>query len=82
MFWRVAGFTQPSPVETLLDKDNFTLEELLDEDDIIQARAALTLGAVDACVDWGWERSACSSYRHQWKAGSKNCTFVVSRDKD
>lgn len=42
MFWRVAGFTQPSPVETLLDKENFTLEELLDEDDLIQVRAAYT----------------------------------------
>lgn len=39
MFWRVAGFTQPSPVETLLDKGTFTLEELLDEDDLIQACA-------------------------------------------
>ena len=37
MFWRVAGFTQPSPVETLLDKGTFTLEELLEEDDLIQA---------------------------------------------
>ena len=36
MFWRVAGFTQPSPIETILDKENFTLEELLDEDDLIQ----------------------------------------------
>ncbi|KAK9810040.1 hypothetical protein WJX72_003859 [[Myrmecia] bisecta] len=36
MFWRVAGFTQPSPVETILDKEAFTLEELLEEDDLIQ----------------------------------------------
>jgi hypothetical protein len=27
---------QPSPVEQILDKDEYTLEELLDEDDIIQ----------------------------------------------
>ena len=40
MFWRVAGFTQPSPIETILDKENFTLEELLDEDDLIQVASA------------------------------------------
>lgn len=27
MFWRVAGFSQPSPLENILDKDDFTLEE-------------------------------------------------------
>ena len=27
---------QPSPVEQILDKEEYTLEELLDEDDIIQ----------------------------------------------
>eukprot|EP00798_Chlamydomonas_sp_ICE-L_P031232 gene31232-6382_t len=36
MFWRVPGFSQPSPIEQILDKDEFTLEELLDEDDLIQ----------------------------------------------
>ena len=36
MFWKVAGFAQPSPIEAILDKDSFTLEELLDEDDLIQ----------------------------------------------
>ncbi|KAG1666584.1 hypothetical protein FOA52_000551 [Chlamydomonas sp. UWO 241] len=36
MFWKVPGFSQPSPVEQILDKDEYTLEELLDEDDIIQ----------------------------------------------
>ncbi|KIZ05115.1 Serine/threonine-protein phosphatase 6 regulatory subunit 2 [Monoraphidium neglectum] len=35
-FWRVAGFAQPSPIEQILDKEEYTLEELLDEDDIIQ----------------------------------------------
>eukprot|EP00955_Chlamydomonas_euryale_P039854 351532-Chlamydomonas_euryale.AAC.3 len=28
--------TKPSPVEQILDKEEFTLEELLDEDDTIQ----------------------------------------------
>uniref|UniRef100_A0A7S0WRG6 Uncharacterized protein n=1 Tax=Chlamydomonas leiostraca TaxID=1034604 RepID=A0A7S0WRG6_9CHLO len=36
MFWKVAGFSAPSPIEQLLDKEEFTLEELLDEDDLIQ----------------------------------------------
>ncbi len=36
MFWKVAGYSQPSPIEAILDKDEFVLEELLDEDDILQ----------------------------------------------
>jgi len=36
MFWKVAGFSQPSPIEQILDKQEFTLEELLDEEDMIQ----------------------------------------------
>ncbi|GFR52286.1 hypothetical protein Agub_g14820, partial [Astrephomene gubernaculifera] len=36
MFWKVTGFSQPSPVEQILDKEEFTLEELLEEDDIVQ----------------------------------------------
>lgn len=41
MFWRMAGLSTASPVETILDKDNFTLDELLDEDEIIQECKAL-----------------------------------------
>ncbi|KAF8097661.1 hypothetical protein N665_0284s0027 [Sinapis alba] len=36
MFWRMAGLSTASAVEAILDKDGFTLEELLDEDEIIQ----------------------------------------------
>ncbi|KAH7292030.1 hypothetical protein KP509_29G048200 [Ceratopteris richardii] len=36
MFWRMAGLSTASPVESLLDRDGFTLEELLDEDELIQ----------------------------------------------
>lgn len=36
MFWRVSGFTQPSPVEAALDRPNCTLEDLLPEDDLVQ----------------------------------------------
>ncbi|XP_047947954.1 serine/threonine-protein phosphatase 6 regulatory subunit 1-like isoform X2 [Salvia hispanica] len=41
MFWRMAGLSTASAVETILDKDDFTLEELLDEDEIIQECKAL-----------------------------------------
>ncbi|XP_057463083.1 uncharacterized protein LOC130753136 isoform X1 [Actinidia eriantha] len=41
MFWRMAGLSTASPVETIMDKENFTLEELLDEDEIIQECKAL-----------------------------------------
>lgn len=37
----MAGLSTASPVETILDKDNYTLEELLDEDEIIQECKAL-----------------------------------------
>lgn len=36
MFWTVTGFAQSSPIESILDKGSYTLEELLDEDDLIQ----------------------------------------------
>ena len=45
MFWRVAGYAQASPIEGILDKENFTLDELLDEDGIIQVHAGLQLAA-------------------------------------
>ncbi|XP_027351329.1 serine/threonine-protein phosphatase 6 regulatory subunit 3 isoform X1 [Abrus precatorius] len=41
MFWRMAGLSTASPVETILDREDFTLEELLDEDEIIQECKAL-----------------------------------------
>lgn len=36
MFWRVPSYSQASPLEGILDKQQFTLEELLDEEDLIQ----------------------------------------------
>ena len=36
MFWRFGGYANISAVDTLLDKAEFTLEELLDESDLIQ----------------------------------------------
>lgn len=41
MFWRMTGLSTASPVDTILDKENYTLEELLDEDEIIQECKAL-----------------------------------------
>ncbi|KAL3616840.1 hypothetical protein CASFOL_039234 [Castilleja foliolosa] len=41
MFWRMAGLSTASPVEAIMDKENFTLVDLLDEDEIIQECKAL-----------------------------------------
>ncbi|XP_020115074.1 serine/threonine-protein phosphatase 6 regulatory subunit 3-like isoform X2 [Ananas comosus] len=41
MFWQIPSLSAPSPVELILDKENFTLEELLDEEEIIQECKAL-----------------------------------------
>ncbi|XP_042050076.1 uncharacterized protein LOC121795597 isoform X2 [Salvia splendens] len=41
MFWKLAALSASSPVESVLDKENFTLEELLDEEEIIQECKAL-----------------------------------------
>ncbi|PKI63853.1 hypothetical protein CRG98_015736 [Punica granatum] len=41
MFWKLTALSAPSPVESILDKENFTLEELLDEEEIIQECKAL-----------------------------------------
>ncbi len=37
MFWRVANFGNTSAVEAILDRPKFTLEDLLEEEDLIQA---------------------------------------------
>ncbi|KAG9146518.1 hypothetical protein Leryth_011777 [Lithospermum erythrorhizon] len=36
MFWKLPSFSSASPIESVLDKENFTLEVLLDEEEIIQ----------------------------------------------
>lgn len=36
MFWRVSGLNSASPVDSILDKEAYSLEELLDEDELIQ----------------------------------------------
>ncbi|CAN4097649.1 unnamed protein product [Withania somnifera] len=41
MFWKLTSLSACSPVEAVLDKENFTLEELLNEEEIIQECKAL-----------------------------------------
>ncbi|KAJ4726046.1 Serine/threonine-protein phosphatase 6 regulatory subunit 3 [Melia azedarach] len=41
MFWKLTALSASSPVESILDKENYTLEELLDEEEIIQECKAL-----------------------------------------
>ncbi|KAF5822800.1 putative SIT4 phosphatase-associated protein family [Helianthus annuus] len=41
MFWHLTALSASSPIESILDKEGFALEELLDEEDIIQECKAL-----------------------------------------
>ncbi|XP_024982545.1 serine/threonine-protein phosphatase 6 regulatory subunit 3-like isoform X2 [Cynara cardunculus var. scolymus] len=41
MFWHLTAISASSPIEAILDKEHLTLEELLDEEDIIQECKAL-----------------------------------------
>lgn len=47
MFWQAASFCKPSPIEQILEKESYTLEELLDEDDLIQEAKSLNGRLVD-----------------------------------
>ncbi|OAY71510.1 serine/threonine-protein phosphatase 6 regulatory subunit 2-like isoform X1 [Ananas comosus] len=51
MFWRMTGLSAASPVDTVLDKENYTLEELLDEDEIIQECKALNTRLINFLRD-------------------------------
>ncbi|ONK70694.1 uncharacterized protein A4U43_C04F550 [Asparagus officinalis] len=51
MFWRIPNFSASSPIESILDKENFTLEELLDEEDIIQECKALNTRLINFLRD-------------------------------
>lgn len=46
MYWQ-ADYSQPSPVDVLLDKEEFTLEALLEEDDLIQEAKSLNGRLID-----------------------------------
>ncbi|CDY48149.1 BnaCnng15910D [Brassica napus] len=47
MFWELTALSAASPVESILDKEDFTLEELLDEEDIIQECRALNIRLIN-----------------------------------
>ncbi|CAL9752851.1 unnamed protein product [Musa acuminata subsp. burmannicoides] len=51
MFWRIPNLPASSPVEFILDKDSFTLEELLDEEEIIQECKALNTRLINFLRD-------------------------------
>ncbi|KAG7947211.1 hypothetical protein I3843_14G082200 [Carya illinoinensis] len=51
MFWKITSLSTSSPVESLLDKENFTLEELLDEEEIIQECKALNSRLINFLQD-------------------------------
>ena len=46
MFWRQTATTQQNHIEQLLDKSNVSLDELLDEDDLIQ----VTHAPIHTCI--------------------------------
>ena len=46
MFWRF-GFHQASPLEAILEKESFTLQELLEEEDVLQECKALNRKLVE-----------------------------------
>ncbi|GJN26423.1 hypothetical protein PR202_gb14351 [Eleusine coracana subsp. coracana] len=51
MFWHVPGLCAASPVDTILDKENFKLEDLLDEDEIIQECKSLNTRLINFLRD-------------------------------
>lgn len=52
-FWRTFGFHTVSAVETILDKESFTLEELLDEEEILQEVKSQNKKLLDLYPDQG-----------------------------
>ncbi|KAA3489546.1 serine/threonine-protein phosphatase 6 regulatory subunit 3-like isoform X2 [Gossypium australe] len=50
MFWQLTALSASSPVDSILDKENFTLEELLDEEEIIQECKALNSRLINFAV--------------------------------
>lgn len=50
MFWKVSSFSSGSAIEGILDKQQVTLEELLEEDEMVQV--ARNLSASSRCLSW------------------------------
>lgn len=46
-FWKNFGFYTASAIDTILDSQDFTLEQLLDEDDILQETKAQNKKLID-----------------------------------
>lgn len=46
-FWRTFGFHAVSNIDSILDRDNFTLEELLDEEQIVVEVASQNTRLID-----------------------------------
>ncbi|KVI09335.1 Armadillo-type fold [Cynara cardunculus var. scolymus] len=59
MFWKLTALSASSPVESVLDKENFTLEELLDEEDIIQECKALNNRLINLSLSLGYLKEYC-----------------------
>ena len=68
MFWRMAGLAQASPVESVLDRDDFTLQDLMEEEDLIQECKSLNGRLVALYVS----RACCTK-----KAGGPECACVA-----
>jgi len=47
MFWKFPALSASSPVNAVLDKENFTLEELLDEEEKTQECKALNSSLIN-----------------------------------
>ena len=43
MFWKVGSLSNGSAIEAILDKQHITLEELLEEDELVQVGSAKLL---------------------------------------
>ena len=49
-FWRTFGFHTVSAIDTILDKEEHTLEELLDEEEILQEVKSQNKRLLELCV--------------------------------
>ena len=66
MFWRVSSLASGSAVEGILDKQQFTLEELLEEDELVQVHFACqlpaTCHAVAVFLSCAWVSSSAAPH--------------------
>ena len=67
MFWRVPSYSQASPLEGILDKQKFTLEELLDEEDLIQVLNEQLLDCLQGCDAVSFCHKLCKMHCMHWQ---------------